>query len=994
MGFASAQNTAHLDSLLQRGNYEEVIRSGRQQQKQFAKKERGEYEYAELLYRMGKAHYGLGDYSEAIGCFEQGIGILKRLGGNNYSDMARYADRIVAIYFSQEDFNTAYDHADISLTYVNKALSRAMSELERDKKVINSSPTPQQLDAVIAKMARQGEAIDRDMIIVARQLTMMGYSIADYTSALETCMDAVGPIREYSGECSFEYIEIATLAGSICESLSDFEQAGRWYGEGIELSQKLDGAGSVRANILRRMGNMYLKLGNYSKALASYEQSRSVYADAGMTGHPDYAQLLYDMGSFYTAAQELPKALSHTEQALAIQQKRFKEPHIKCIRTRIGIASILKAMGEYEKAEAHYDACMDSKVILDFPEDFVTLCQGFADIFMFHNQYQGAADMLNSALELLEVRTENDNQLLRPVLNGLGYAYLQLKDYDKAFVYYSRLLEVEKKMVCDVFAFLPEAERAHYWAESYKYINGVFRTNRQGTVSGLRGIVYSSIQQGNAVSAPLLYNASLLNKGLLLETTVRMAQIIEESGDQALRKQFDRLQQLRRQLMKIDETHTPMPPEEVAELRKEAEALESTVISKSRQYGDFMKFAGIEWQDVRDALSEGETAVEFVCSTDKGTAYYSAEFLQKGFEAPKHLFLFALTQNEREALMKGSVYDDNKLYGKVWSRLKPYLHERETIYFAPTGDLYNIGIEYLLIDGSVRMCEQYNMIRLSSTRELVREETAPKSSAAALFGGLNYNTDVADMSFYASNNAVRGQRGRFETAGELRSAVWSYLKGTRQEVEEIEPCLSKNGYNAAKFTGDEGVEEAFKALSGDKTDLIHIATHGFYLPEESSENGAELQRIPEEDRALLRSGLVFAGANNAWAGDSEIPDDIDDGILSAKEISLLDLRGTDMLVMSACQTGLGVVGSDGVFGLQRAFKKAGVQTLVMSLWEVSDEATKVMMVEFYKALMAGNPKRQAFRLAQEKVMAGAFMMNGKKESGANPYFWASFIMVD
>ena len=158
-----------------------------------------------------------------------------------------------------------------------------------------------------------------------------------------------------------------------------------------------------------------------------------------------------------------------------------------------------------------------------------------------------------------------------------------------------------------------------------------------------------------------------------------------------------------------------------------------------------------------------------------------------------------------------------------------------------------------------------------------------------------------------------------------------------------------------------------------------METSSFMLDDEST--------APKEDKALTRSGLLFAGAQNTFDG-KEIPIDVEDGILTAKDISRMDLRGTDLVVISACQSGLGEVTGDGVFGLQRGFKKAGVQTIVMSLWEVDDDATKVMMTRFYENLAKGRNKYDAFREAQKYLR--------KYEKGVydKPEYYAAFVLLD
>lgn len=171
--------------------------------------------------------------------------------------------------------------------------------------------------------------------------------------------------------------------------------------------------------------------------------------------------------------------------------------------------------------------------------------------------------------------------------------------------------------------------------------------------------------------------------------------------------------------------------------------------------------------------------------------------------------------------------------------------------------------------------------------------------------------------------------------------------------------------------------------------MLHIATHGFFLtnPKDIETNAFLTNanaRSTNAGQVLNRSGLLFAGANRAWSGQGAIPG-IDDGILTANEISNLNLSTTDIVVLSACETGLGVDGaSEGVFGLQRAFKLAGVKTLIMSLWKVPDAQTSELMQTFYSNWLGGMNRHAAFAAAQRKI----------KETNPNPYYWAGFVMLD
>ena len=225
----------------------------------------------------------------------------------------------------------------------------------------------------------------------------------------------------------------------------------------------------------------------------------------------------------------------------------------------------------------------------------------------------------------------------------------------------------------------------------------------------------------------------------------------------------------------------------------------------------------------------------------------------------------------------------------------------------------------------------------------------------------------------------------------------NYLPGTKKEVEKINKMLVDNNITAQLYTMSQANEESFKNLSNKHQNIIHIGTHGFTWVDSVARKQdyfAQRMQLMGDDREfrgpiidpLNRCGLLFSGANIALQGkSSELPEGVQDGVLTAKEISLLDLRDCDLVVLSACETAKGDISSEGVFGLQRAFKMAGVQTIIMSLWKVNDEATQMLMTEFYNNwIVKKQPKREAFKNAQNAV----------RKEYEEPVYWAGFVMLD
>ena len=305
--------------------------------------------------------------------------------------------------------------------------------------------------------------------------------------------------------------------------------------------------------------------------------------------------------------------------------------------------------------------------------------------------------------------------------------------------------------------------------------------------------------------------------------------------------------------------------------------------------------------------------------------------------------------------------------------------------------LHNIGIENL------PGCEKYNFYRLSSTRELARRHSATTIRDAVFYGGLLYDITPDEMKQESvAYHVSSGNRSLTQVLAEGfngRGAVRGlpYLEGTLTEVNAIADMTKTKKIETKLFTGSKGNEESFKMLDGSNIQLLHIATHGFYLADNTVNESDEADDLrPQrnvEDQTMTRSGLLMAGAENALNND--LPDNVEDGLLTAQEIAQLDLNKLDMVVLSACETALGdITKGEGVFGLQRGFKKAGAQSLLMSLWEVDDKATSMLMTAFYQNWLNGKSKHEALELAKQTVRSHT------EWGWDKPMYWAAFILLD
>lgn len=485
--------------------------------------------------------------------------------------------------------------------------------------------------------------------------------------------------------------------------------------------------------------------------------------------------------------------------------------------------------------------------------------------------------------------------------------------------------------------------------------------------------VLSNKALNNKLLTELCFDRSLIQKGFLVNYTKHIVQNIQSSDDKILLKYYQKFNEAEKKGYGV---------------ARKAEAILMERYSMHPEFIDTYKHH--TWRDLQKVLTASELAIEFtICYKDNGNTY-AAILLKKDWPRPIMIELCNASELHNLISEGAMLYKKNDTaYSYIWQKLEPYFKKGDNIYFAPHGLIHQLNIEVLCGSDGKPMNKKCNLYRLSSTGNLVDKREDLKYTSATLYGGLNYDTDTTSMVAINRNYVTSPSYQRVSIFNESvqTRAGWSYLPGTAEEVRNVGDILGRNKIETTTYTDETGTEESLKALSGNSTPIIHIATHGFYLEDKNARRVEMFQAFEENNTQtispLKRSGLMFSGGQHAWLG-REIPEGIDDGVLTAEEIAGMNLTGTDLLVLSACQTGLGEITNEGVEGLQRGFKIAGVNTIIMSLWEVSDAATEVLMTKFYSLLIKGKTKREAFDAAVEAV----------KKEYPSPEYWAAFIMLD
>ena len=698
----------------------------------------------------------------------------------------------------------------------------------------------------------------------------------------------------------------------------------------------------------------------------------------------------------YNLARDLLKEnLTGSERALA-------ERYFGLNGTLLSMRCVKRNKKQYEKARAVAEEVLPytTNEVREFLLRNIARSWDFQSYDLFFTGYiSEAIKFATKALNIVEENLGKEDYYYACSLSTLTWYYYDAADsrmldhFANLYTYYA------SQNIKSAFASLTSEERTTYWQK--------YRSNFEE-----RAHLFALILPSDSLSANG-YNATLFSKGLLLNSDIEFLKLLQECGDNQALALYQNLRALRQQICKLLESPLQGLFISVDSLERVAQKKEKELVERSKVFGDYTKNLVISWQQVQERLGDKDIAVEFVSfPLNADSTMYIAYVLKKDWECPKMIPLFE--EKQLRAVQEGSRYATDSISRLVWQPLDEVMQGVERVYFAPSGELYNIAIESIPTHkdgGETLVGEHREYYRLSSTRELALIKDESRWNEAAVYGGLQYGMSVEGMieedgkyeraagqkrgdstpSYYVvrEDSTDRGDRG---VAHRLE-----YLKGTEEEAKAIAHDLEQKAVDAQLFTDSIGTETSFKALNGKKTSIIHIGTHGFFNDRKQEIKDEKLQllgmdnqpRVIEDD-ALTRSGLYFAGADNVILnGQSAVPDSIDDGRLTAAEIAQLDLRGLDMVVLSACQTGLGEITGDGVFGLQRGFKKAGAQTIVMSLWKVDDDVTTEFMTNFFQNIKLdenGRPinKYQAFRDAQECL----------RKKYNKPYYWAAFIMLD
>ena len=823
-------------------------------------------------------------------------------------------------------------------------------------------------------------------------MSVVYFEMGDWTSGISCMEQSLASAEMVYQDSKRDYFRLLRGAALMYTQSSRFPEAEamneRILAE-IDILPE-DERDEVLLTTLHDIASLEMEMGNYPAAKRAidkaYDKLQNLYAEPASQYVVHYSAAamwwLHEM-DYPKAIEMLQKSLANT---IAVKEERARKMYEASNFDNLGVCyayedNLDSAMMYAQKAVRLYRET--------YTEDHPMYARSLINLAYVHSKYGEhtiSLDYNQQALEIFKKALGEENPSVMMTAFNIGCDYNHMLDDNAAEREFRKAMSLAKQCYRSALDYMSESQREQYWMQTRRILDH----------PEIPQFIYRTYQTRPS-AVEMAYDNELFGKGLLLASTEMVRRSIHQSGDSALSAEYDELVYLKDRI-----AHMQQESKESVELdscRRKADLLEKSITKRSAAFRQNADLWNLGWRDVRDHLTDSRLAIEFTrLPLAEDTVLYAALLLTKNARIPQMVPLFE--EHELSDILDNSTPDEQYDYAKqgenlfnlIWDKLLPYLHFGDTIYYAPTGLLHNVAAETLPFDEESLVSEMLHVVRLSSTRELALPRDSAQGHSAALFGGIYYDMEMEEMAAQSGTADKTVAATRTLMNAPSRGGV-RYLPGTRKEVDNINEILIPNDIYPQVYTSTTANEESFKALSGKQNSIIHIATHGFYWTDSTARAQRYFARqsivagkAPAAIDPLQRSGLLFAGANIALRGHSKkLPAYVQDGILTAKEISLLDLRGAELVILSACETGKGEISTEGVFGLQRAFKMAGAQSILMALWPVSDEATQLMMTEFYKHWIAEKmSKRDAFLNAQKTV----------REQYPEPRYWASFILLD
>jgi CHAT domain-containing protein/Flp pilus assembly protein TadD len=828
------------------------------------------------------------------------------------------------------------------------------------------------------------------------------------------------------------------LLALLYKSTGEYAKAEPLYKEALEIRQKVLGREHPdTAQSLNNLALLYQAMGDYAKAEPLLTEALEIRQKVLGREHPDTAQCLNNLAALYWVMGDYAKAESLFKEALEIRQKVLGPEHRDTAQSLNNLAVLYQAMGDYARAEPLYVQALEirQKVLGREHPDTATNLNGLAVLYWVMGDFTKAEPLFKEVLEIRQKVLGREHPDTAQSLNNLAELYKAMGDYVKAEPLLTEALEIRQKVLgrehpntaitLKNLAYLEldlgkiqEAKRLGdlEYAAGVKAFSQILSFGSEDQRLAYQRLLnpytlFATLGQSDS----LLAGAVLHYKGVVLDSMIEDRLLAETGKEEANRDLVEQLNAKKRIVAQLSLQTTAATPKEIAErmqaLEQEVENIEGKLARQGTDLGQARRALTITVEQVQAALPNDTVLVEYVryshyLGKSKFESRYGAVVLSAD-APPRWVTLGGAKEIEAnlkryQALVRNPGDEDEmaavlqKLYNEVWEPVEhvfPVRTNRGIV--SPDGQLNFLSFATLLDPAKGFVAEKYSIQYVTSGRDLLRESQPTQSKQVIVMANPKFDREMqlASLDPPAEGSGVlRGPEKR-----DVEDLSFEELGGTQKESAQLLPKFEHWGWQARSLSGSDVNKRALLDLHSPY--ILHLATHGFFEPEDSSSEAnpnefqspgikSDLTKSRFFKNPMHRSGLALAGANTTitdWKR-GEAPPIEEDGILTAEDVSTLDLKGTWLVTLSACDTGSGEArAGEGVMGLRRGFVEAGAQNLLMSLWPISDEFTVQIMSDFYDAAhQSGNaPEALAkvqrdwlVRLRKEQGLANAVNLAG------------------
>lgn len=864
-----------------------------------------------------------------------------------------------------------------------------------------------QLDSAIIKMNQvcnlRMQMIGHDSTQYAQSLDKLAGMCADsgeFDLAQKHIVHALTILSNTVGKNDDRYLSAFNTFGYILDNSGHMEYALLVYQSVLDIRKTRPTNNVNYAASLNNLAKVYQELGLHSQALKQFTESRDVlFALFHTKKNPDYITVLNNIAAEQESLNRYDEALLSYNETLKLIDVIYQKQNEHYANTLANLALLHAYRGEIDSAETELKEARDireqisGRSSMRYLETAGNLSRIKADL----NKTGEAMALANESEVGIRQLMGTKSSSYTWALENQAYIARKSGDHAQTGTLYRQIASATEAQLKSLFTTLNEADKEAFISEL------------QTTQDDYASYVSLLNKNGDRSYNGWLYDNELINKGVLLSSNKRFLALLNNQNDPILTRQVRLWKNYKNYIAEQNKLPVTDRAENLDTITKKAESLERTLVFNSKAFGSRLEEFDISWKQVQGRLHEGEAAIEFLrYAVYKGSnyidsAYFAALIIRPGQLEPTWvqlteqrplLSLFKkanqnLTDEAKVNVLYGTMSESEMpggLYNLLWAPLDKYLLGTTRVYYAPAAQLNSVSLGSLRDQSGTFLAKKYDLVRLNSTRDILlkalrsdENDLLKNMKSAAVFGGIAY-----DLPSHAETVPVAS--GSMFIRGADGGDAWPTLPGSAIEGQDIRRILKDNGLNANYFQGSDASEENFKMMNSQSPDIIHLSTHGFFFKNQNiilNKTASVQENLKYAENPMMRSGLIMAGANQVWTGKAAFPGK-ENGILTANDVANLDLNHTKIVVLSACETGLGDnIGTEGVFGLQRAFKLAGVNKLIVSLWRISDNATPEFMKYFYTEWAKGGDIHDAFRntqIALSKVY--------------DPYKWAGFILVE